>query len=411
MTATVNHFLDNRFAKKDGSHAVKLRIFFDNRSFVLGTGISTTPDKYKAFKVDQCRTKELKELRDSIRKKVNLAEGICKEMGEQFEYDLFCLRFKGKAKAKARRTLYEFWNAVVSDLEAQGRAGTASSYRSSLSKFKAFKPHADFRDLNKRFFEDFQTDMLKGAERKDKALVSVGIYCRAARAVVNKAIDENLIKPMKIFGGSKGYKIPGSGKRLAIALDQDDLYKAVTFPCVGKKAFYRDMYYLLYLLNGSYPSDILHLQWTHIQGDYLAFPRRKTILTDEDRDSEPILITEDAREIIERYGKRQSPYIFGIINSSMTPEQQRRKQVNLVSGINQVMALISKELGVQKISCKTARHTAAATLMNRGAGLTMVQRALKHKRTATTESYVGGIRNQNSKDIAALLAIPKLRAV
>lgn len=76
------------------------------------------------------------------------------------------------------------------NLKSEGRIGTAISYRTTINSINQFKPKMLLQDVTKNFLFAYENHMID----LKKSLSTVGIYLRQLRAVVNKAIDANVLK-------------------------------------------------------------------------------------------------------------------------------------------------------------------------------------------------------------------------
>jgi integrase/recombinase XerD len=256
MGASVTSFLDKRFSRQtsDGNlvYPVRLRVIFQRKPHIIGIKKAfCTPKEFNEMYTGRNLSSSLKKLKKKILEAEQKASVICDELGDDFNPDSFKVQLKGKTRSKVG--FYDFWQVEIDELRKKGRDGTANSYQSALKKFRQFRPILSFRDLNKSLFVDFEYYVTSNSNRQDKARTSVGVYCRSIRAIINKAMKQRLMRSAVIFG-KDGYVIPDASSHSNIAIGKDDLMKAVNFPFVGRKAFYRDMFYLQYLLNGCYPA-------------------------------------------------------------------------------------------------------------------------------------------------------------
>jgi integrase len=403
-------------------------VYFKGRPYRFGIGERCSLGEALAYKcrvkTEYRKTTEIitrltnaqKSQRKRVEDAVNKAIGIVNEMGEAFEYDKFLELFKGK-KPKGNKDLFEYWKDYVKYLKKNNRHGTAISYDSVRTKFIKFICFTEdiqyekdmeisfpFDKLTVDFFESFEQWVVSTSKRpKEKALVSVGIYCRTIRAVINKAMEERIMPKKQLFG-NKGYVIPGAGDDLAIGLPKEELERIFNFEAIGERRFYLAMFELMYRLNGSYPAEITFLRWDHERNGCFVFPRRKTLLTaKKNRKSTEIKITPRIREIMDLYGNPKNKYIFDIINDDMTEEQQRLKQSDLTGGINRTLKYVCNRLGMAPCSTKYARHGFASLLAQNGYGVRDIADLIKNSSLEATSRYVSSLQQDRADKVAELL--------
>jgi len=76
--------------------------------------------------------------------------------------------------------------------------------------------------------------------------------------------------------------------------------------------FARDVWILLYRLNGANFTDLLRMRWRQIDGDYIFFTRKKTETTRRNNKKRiTVPLTDKLKDSISRVGDKNSPFILG----------------------------------------------------------------------------------------------------
>lgn len=93
-------------------------------------------------------------------------------------------------------------------------------------------------------------------------------------------------------------------------------------------ARYRDMWLFLYFCNGINMADLVQLKFSDIVDDELCFVRKKTKSTSKTEKEIRVIITDQMKIIIEKWGNQPSPdnYIFPIIDDTLKAEEIYRKK-------------------------------------------------------------------------------------
>jgi integrase/recombinase XerD len=163
----------------------------------------------------------------------------------------------------------------------------------------------------------------------------------------------------------------------------------------------------MYLCNGINVKDMCQLKWQNIEGDTLQFVRAKTVRTK--RKVEPIRISlpDEAKTIIEKYGKGPrlpENYIFPTLEKGMSPEVETNKIKQLTHVINDNLARIKQELEIEKpVTTYTARHSFATILKRSGVSTAFISESLGHNNERTTQSYLDSFEDESKKEISKVL--------
>jgi integrase/recombinase XerD len=294
----------------------------------------------------------------------------------------------------------------MTGLMYQGRVGTAASYHTSYTSLKHFRGDLRISEITARLLKEYEGWMMITHGRSK---TTVGINARCFRAVINEAIELKLMSRDDYPFGKRRYRIP-TGRNIKKALDKQSiskLYNTVATTENIQKA--KDFWFFSFYGNGMNIKDIIFLKYKNIQGEYLVFERAKTELTS--RRSEPIVIScflnDDMLRTISKYGnpdKNSDNYIFQILKKELSPIRQDEIKRNFISFINNNMAKVCEQAGIEKnIGTMETRHSFATIMKNAGVSPHLIKESLGHTSLLTTENYLAGFQDEQKKEMAKIL--------
>lgn len=378
--------LDKRRALKNGYYPVKLRVCYKRRAKFYGLGIALTENEFTKM-MGKYSKGDYYIKRIKLNKKEFDAYKIIDEL-DPFSFKQFEDRFIDKKIISTDAFL--LINEKIEELEKQKRIKTKKSYESLFSSLKKFhlKDCLPIERIKVSFLEEYELWLLD----KGRSITTVGIYLRNLRAIINRAIDEEIISRDKYPFGRNKYQIP-TGKNIKKALTKEEVLKIMNYdPKNEMEGYCRDLWVLSYLANGANITDIAHLTHENIQDNFLVFYRRKTQRSNRQNPKLiRVYINERIKAIIEGRGSKEigSLYLFPILTKGMTAEEQVKKIENVIRSINHHMKSIGEVLEIpKKITTYTARHTFSTVLKRSGASIEFISESLGHTNIITTEHYL-----------------------
>lgn len=394
---------DKRRITIKGKLPLKLRITFKGRRKYYSTGFSVTENEWTKA---NSTTGELKyrKLRNDIALIETRASKVV-ECIDTFTFDKFENEFF--AKPIKYKNLSSVFASEIEKLEQENRFGTASSYRSSISSLIKFKRRISFSDITPEFLYNYENWFTE----KGGKLTTLGFYLRMLRAVINKAITENMFDIKAYPFGRNKYIIP-TGKGAKRSLDKEHLKKIFQYMPEENNYFEKrslDFWKFIYLANGINVMDIAFLKHSNIEAECIVFERRKTIRTSR---SSPVKITiirsQEINKIINEWGSKkqgEDEYIFKIIDKNDEAEVAWKKIKQFTAVTNDWMKKIGEKLGLPiPVTTYVARHSFSTMLLRSGAGIEFISESLGHTNISTTQSYLGGFDLETKKQrIKALL--------
>lgn len=157
--------------------------------------------------------------------------------------------------------------------------------------------------------------------------------------------------------------------------------------------FARDVWVLLYRLNGANFADLLRLRWNQIDGDYIFFTRKKTESTRRNNKKRiTVPLTDKIRESIARIGDDTSPFLLGKLTEGYDEEFFKNKNHKIKQQINQNLRDIKEQLNLSrplKLGC--ARDCYASSLDRNNIPREKISQMLGHSNMIITEHYLDGL--------------------
>jgi integrase len=243
-----------------------------------------------------------------------------------------------------------------------------------------------------------------------KSLTTVAMYLRCLRHLCNNAIREGVLKQSDYPFSSDGkdtskYKMP-EPKNTKIALSIDNIAKIFNYePEFGtSEHYYRDLWLFSYLCNGINMKDICLLKYSDIKGEHLYFRRAKTTRTDRKSRPVDVILTDEVKSIIERWGRQpqlSDMFIFPILKRGLSPEKQQALIKQVTKQTNIYIKRIATKLGIKEnVHFQVARHSYATILKRSGVSVEYISESLGHKNLATTNHYLGSFEDDQKRETA-----------
>ena len=413
METNVSIVIDKRRQKTStsnkGKFPVKLRVYSPTlgKAKLYKLDINLTEDHFKkvCFPIEGQRlSKELKDIETKLNSfKTRATKEI--ENLDSFVFDDFERNFFRDRKA-AKSPLYHY-NEKISFLKKVGKVSTAESYQCSINSIEKFLKEKNkkvealrFAEINKNWLKEYEQYMLN--EKRSKT--TIGIYLRPLSSIFNNAIESKDVSKDYYPFGKKKYTIPkGGGIKKALSKEQlSRFFYAETKTPQQEKA--KDFWFLSYSLNGMNIQDIAVLKFKDLKEDRIEYVRTKTKDTNKKLKQITTYLNEYSISIIEKYKRKHgqpNDYVFEILESGLSPEQEKGKVKRFTRFINQHIKIIAvNNVFPGDISTYWARHTFATMSVNKGASLEFMSEALGHSDLSTTQIYFAGFTNEIKKEFS-----------
>ena len=397
---TVNFFLDASRKNSDGLSLIKLNIYQRPAKKRYRTKYHVTEENWKKLNSSNLRDADLKKIKSGLNQIEKKAESVISQISP-FSFVAFEELFFNKEAAKHSNTLQYWFDTYISRLSQSGQIGTSISYKTTINSINAFKKNLSLHDVTPDFLADYENHMTKAG----KSISTVGIYMRQLRAIINQAIEANVVSSERY--PFKKYQIP-AGRNIKKALSDIDLNKLLNYiPNSSDKQKAIDFWLFSYLCNGMNFADIIELKPSDVDGNHLHFVRVKTKRTKK-KDLRPIRVGLNPRalEIIKRYKNTDpaNPFLFPILEKDLSPLTAKHRCQGFIKWVNKRMAVIGQELKItQKIGTYSARHSFSTVLKRKGVSTEFIKESLGHSSMVTTENYLDSFTDDVKLEYANLL--------
>jgi integrase len=246
-----------------------------------------------------------------------------------------------------------------------------------------------FEKVNKSFVQEFDVFLRLSYANKTNTRIK---YLDQLRRAVNLAIEEG-VAPPNSFPRLKMRTEYSERRRLSI----DEVEKLGQYEApVGSIRYHaRNMWLLSFYIGGSRFEDTVLLEWSHIKNGSIQFTMGKT--------GKPYQLTllPEASAIINIYAERSgvSKYIFPMMPEEVTKEAgivAFKQTVNYRNSLtNKELGIIAKDLGIEKFTFHSARHSIADYLRLKKVDVYSISKILRHSNLRTTEVYLKSLDSES----------------
>lgn len=289
-------------------------------------------------------------------------------------------RFKS---TQYRTSFNEYMKREINLLQDANRNGTARNYKRTLSSFSQFLKGNDItiNAVNSQLIEEYNIFLIKRGLVRN----SISFYMRILRAVYNKAVHNKIT--IQTFPFQNVYT--GIDKTHKRAIDEMTIAKLFKLKLKqdSQLSLARDMFIFSYCTRGMAFVDMAYLKKSNIQNGMICYSRRKTgqLLC--------IKIEKQINEIICKYSKMNSKYVFPIIQSD-EPNKAYKEYEKSINEYNNNLKKLSVMLPEEcKLTSYTARHSWATTARNHNIPVSIISAGLGHTTEKTTRIYLATLEN------------------
>ena len=280
-------------------------------------------------------------------------------------------------------TITDFFTKQIQKLKNDNRRGTARNYNKTLKSLKAFMKNTDstFNIVTEQFVESYNTFLIqRGVVRN-----TISFYMRIFRSVYNKSVTQKIVE--QTFPFKNVYT--GVDKTRKRAVTETVISQLLSIDLKKSKAlqFARDLFIFSFYTRGMAFVDIVFLKKSNIQNGYITYVRHKT------GQELTIKIETKLQNIINRYEKKDSPYVFPILNTEDGNKAYSQYEIAL-NYYNRQLKRLSNFLEPNiNLSSYTPRHTWATTARNKNVPLSIISAGMGHSSERTTLIYLTKIEN------------------
>ena len=259
----------------------------------------------------------------------------------------------------------------------------------TLNNIKKFKSGLTYEDITPEFLHSFEHWYIHKnlPEGKKNSLASFGGLCRNIKAVINYHRKKKII-PLTYEYPFDDYKIPNfvPPKRVISNVEIQKILDCEVFENVMEE-YARDIWEMLYRLNGINFIDLLKLRWDNIESNRFVFYRHKTLKTRRNN-IRPIevVINQKVQKLLDKIGDKYSPYVIGQIKQVNYSDQYLLERNKKLKGrYNTRLKKLGQRLGLSlSLDISMARDAYANTHKRAGTNLLQISESMNHSDPRTT---------------------------
>lgn len=284
--------------------------------------------------------------------------------------------------------LFQNYIKVKSETKEIGLS-TVGLLKGTLKNIELFKPNSTYEDITPEFLHTFEHWYINKnrTDGKKNSLASYGGLCRNIKAVLNYHRKKKIIPPTYDYP-FYDYKIPNfvPPKRVISNSEIQKILDCTEFENVMEE-YARDIWEMLYRLNGINFIDLLKLRWDNIEGNRFIFYRHKTLKTRRNN-IRPIevLINSKVQKLLDKIGDKESPYVIGQIKQDNYTDQYLLERNHKLKGrYNARLKKVGQRLGLTlPLDISMARDAYANTHKRAGTNPLKISENMNHSDPRTT---------------------------
>ena len=309
----------------------------------------------------------------------------------------FCISLFGKKwHWGQKQTGANFMTSATQTIGALSGArakSTIDNYRTALNSFSAYSDRMmTLKDINASVLEGYQ----RWLTEKGMTLNTISCYMRSLRSLIHKLQPETDVRRLfcNVFTG----KEPTEKRSITIA--EIGRLRKMELTNGMELAFSRDLFLFSFYALGMPFVDMAFLRKSQVTGGYIVYLRHKTNQRINIK-IEPLM-----QEIMERYDKSDSPYVFPILNS-IDQEKTIKEYETARRRYNRHLKRLSQMAGTKVLTSYVARHSWASMAYHANIDLPVISKALGHTSPNTTLTYIRSI-DDNRIDTANHMLLERL---
>ena len=383
-TTTLKIVLYTSNTLRNGYHQIKLRVIHDRKVRYIGLGEYCHPLHWNSDKAwIASNHPNFDELDLLLKEKISKASKALLHLRNQKEYYGIEDVMEALSQNESTQTLSSFYKVVIERLKKAKKEGSMKWHSDALQfleRNNGGKPLTWTR-ISVYWLKELEATHLGAGY----SLNGLSVYYRSLRSVINQATNEGIYQgesPFKRYQikHSKAHKRSLSVKALH-TINNLDLTK---HPTLHK---YRQLFMLMFYLQGINFIDLASLKISDIQDDRLVYRRRKI--------GKPmsILLSDEAKAIIGELAlKAHPPFLLPILNpnsSSPMPNQERYHRKRF----NKKLSLVADKAKIAHFTGYSARHCWASMANEGQIPITTIAQALGHSSVKTTQIYLDELSN------------------
>ncbi len=279
--------------------------------------------------------------------------------------------------------IVEYMVAMVGQLTAANRLGTAKNYRKTIGSIERFLDGrvATLGDLDEGFVEEYNIFLVqRGVGRNSRSF-----YMRILKAVYNRAVKQKLVVQTYPFEGV--YTGVDRTRKRAVSEDVVRQLHKLNLPQGSPLALARDLFVFSYCTRGMAFVDIAYLRKENLRGDSIYYSRLKT------GQQLCVRVEPCIKSILDRYDNPRTPYLFPILTSTDVVTAYE-EYVGALGVYNRQLRALSKMLDCGcSLTSYTPRHSWATAARNHNIPISVISAGMGHTSEQTTRIYLSLLDN------------------
>lgn len=414
-TASTRLELDRRYlGKKDLRYHVAFVISWKSKKHRVNTYCRLNETEWESFKKGNYYNEDLRIIKKDTDRQLKEIKEVLRYLGSHFTFERFLSQWKIEKERRFRQeeeifrrqeskeNIYMLFEEYAERLESHDRISYSESMISIMKSFQSFAPKLKIEGVTPDFLYGYENHLLK----KKRSYATIASHTRNMRTIFNYAVHKKLIdKDSSPFGRRLigKYTIPFyNGRKKALDIDVVKLIRDAK-PTRFDVEYARDIWMFIFYCNGINIGDLINLKWGDVEGRYIRFTRNKTVRHQLQPIRVTIYLTDPALRILKRWSnKRQNKktLIFGQISDNLTAKEKYHHKNNFTAYINHKLGKLCNELGVERITTYTARHTYATYQKYLGTPIEKIAESLGHSDIKTTLIYLKAFPDNAIKESA-----------
>lgn len=397
--------IDKRTRKKSGKYPLKLRVTNYNEVRFISLSVDYTESQYNEI-FRKTPTGVLLEHRNSaekiLQKAIKLGQTI-----KPFDFKKFKeLLLKNDAPVnKVSEYISDHFDVIIERKKKRGEIKTSINYRTAKNSLEKYQPNLKIGDVTKEFLSGYENWYIES--HSGVVTSSISMYLRSLRAVINELKSKNLLPENYVYPFGKHQYVMPETSNVKTTLKKEEIIKIIELDEFNsdEERQARDIWLMLFYCNGVNFKDLIKLRWDNQVGDCFVIRREKTKRTTR-VNPHPIKIpiTNRLRSLLDCLGKRESPYVLGLIKDGASESQIMNRKEKVGKIINKHLNEITSRLNLSvPLRTKTARDAYATSLKKGDISIEKIAEMLGHTSTAVTRRYLDSFDHEEVHKVNSVL--------
>ena len=282
--------------------------------------------------------------------------------------------------------LEERAQVAMEELSRRRAKSTIDNYQTALHSLLTYAgKDIKVSDINTALMEGYQRWLqIRGVGRNTSSC-----YMRSLRALLHHIQPEREYKEAfkNVFTGNEKTE----KRALGVEVIKDLSTTPLQLPQGGREEMARDYFLFSFCAMGMPFVDLAFLRKAQVKEGYIDYRRHKTGQRIRVK-IEPLM-----QEIIDKYARKGSTYLFPILTSS-DHEQAMREYERKRSKYNRLLGQLAKKAQLPHLTSYVARHSWASIAYSNNVALPIISKAMGHTSTQTTLTYISEINDQRIEE-------------